>query len=147
MCVLCVSVLLFFFSSRRRHTRCALVTGVQTCALPICPGRAGAAGPSVSPARPPNNSMQAFLISTGVVAVAEIGDKTQLLALILGARYRAPVPVLAGILIATVANHGLAALVGGWIGNALPEDWLRGDRKNTRLNSSHSCATRMPSSA
>src|SRR3546814_6029749 len=75
-------------------------------------------------------SMQAFLISAGVVAVAEIGDKTQLLALILGARYRAPVPVLAGILIATVANHGLAALVGGWIGNAL-------DRKSTRLNSSH----------
>src|SRR3546814_14420712 len=71
-------------------------------------------------------SMQAFLISTGVVAVAEIGDKTQLLALILGARYRAPVPVLAGILIATVANHGLAALVGGWLGNALPEDWLSG---------------------
>lgn len=66
--------------------------------------------------------MEAFLISTGVVAVAEIGDKTQLLALMLAARYRKPVPIILGILIATVANHGLAA----WAG-VLVAQWLGGD--------------------
>jgi putative Ca2+/H+ antiporter (TMEM165/GDT1 family) len=64
--------------------------------------------------------MEAFLVSTGVVAIAEIGDKTQLLALMLAARYRAPLPIILGILAATVANHLLAAwagnLVAGWLG-------------------------------
>lgn len=64
--------------------------------------------------------MEALLVSTGVVALAEIGDKTQLLALILAARYRKPLPVAVGILIATLANHGLAAwfgaLAAGWLG-------------------------------
>ena len=53
--------------------------------------------------------MEAFLVSTGIVALAEIGDKTQLLALMLAARYRRPVPVILGILVATLANHALAA--------------------------------------
>jgi putative Ca2+/H+ antiporter (TMEM165/GDT1 family) len=64
--------------------------------------------------------MEAFFISTAVVAVAEIGDKTQLLALMLAARYRKPVPIILGILCATLANHALAAWVGAavaaWVG-------------------------------
>ncbi len=64
--------------------------------------------------------MEAFFLSAALVAVAEIGDKTQLLALVLAARYRKPVPIILGILIATLANHALAAWVGaavaGWIG-------------------------------
>jgi putative Ca2+/H+ antiporter (TMEM165/GDT1 family) len=66
--------------------------------------------------------MQALLVSLGVVAVAEIGDKTQLLAIVLAARYRAPVLICLGILLATIANHALAAAFGGvvadWIGPA-----------------------------
>jgi Ca2+/H+ antiporter, TMEM165/GDT1 family len=64
--------------------------------------------------------MEAFFVSTAVVAVAEIGDKTQLLALMLAARYRKPLPILAGILCATLANHALAAWIGAevaaWVG-------------------------------
>jgi putative Ca2+/H+ antiporter (TMEM165/GDT1 family) len=56
--------------------------------------------------------MEAFFVSTAVVAVAEIGDKTQLLALMLAARYRKPLPIILGILCATLANHALAAWVG-----------------------------------
>jgi putative Ca2+/H+ antiporter (TMEM165/GDT1 family) len=69
--------------------------------------------------------MEAFLISLGVVAVAEIGDKTQLLAIILAARYRAPWAICAGILLATVANHALAATLGGLVADWLGPDWLR----------------------
>ena len=53
--------------------------------------------------------MEAFFVSAAVIAVAEIGDKTQLLALMLAARYRKPVPIILGILFATLANHALAA--------------------------------------
>jgi Ca2+/H+ antiporter, TMEM165/GDT1 family len=64
--------------------------------------------------------MEAFFVSAAVVAVAEIGDKTQLLALMLAARYRKPIPIILGMLLATLANHALAASVGsavaGWIG-------------------------------
>jgi putative Ca2+/H+ antiporter (TMEM165/GDT1 family) len=66
--------------------------------------------------------MESLLVSTGVVALAEIGDKTQLLALMLAARYRKPLPIAFGILIATLVNHGLAA----WLG-ALAADWLGAD--------------------
>jgi putative Ca2+/H+ antiporter (TMEM165/GDT1 family) len=59
--------------------------------------------------------MEAFLISTGVVALAEIGDKTQLLALVLAARYRKPLPIILGILVATLVNHALAGAAGAWI--------------------------------
>ena len=59
--------------------------------------------------------MEAFLISTGVVAVAEIGDKTQLLALVLATRHRRPLPIIAGILAATLANHALAGAIGVWL--------------------------------
>ena len=59
--------------------------------------------------------MQAFLVSLGVVALAEIGDKTQLLALVLAAKYRRPVPIILGILVATLLNHALAGAVGAWV--------------------------------
>ncbi len=59
--------------------------------------------------------MEAFLVATGVVALAEIGDKTQLLALVLAAKYRKPVPIILGILVATLVNHALAGVAGAWI--------------------------------
>ena len=59
--------------------------------------------------------MEALLVSTGVVALAEIGDKTQLLALLLTARFRAPWPIVAGIFAATLANHAFASAVGAWL--------------------------------
>lgn len=69
--------------------------------------------------------MDSFLISTAVVAIAEIGDKTQLLALVLAARFRKPVPIILGILVATIANHGIAALVGTTVAAFLGPDVLR----------------------
>jgi putative Ca2+/H+ antiporter (TMEM165/GDT1 family) len=59
--------------------------------------------------------MEAFLVSTGVVALAEIGDKTQLLALVLAARFRKPLPIILGILVATLANHAMAGALGAWL--------------------------------
>lgn len=69
--------------------------------------------------------MHALLVSTLVVAVAEIGDKTQLLAMLLATRFRKPVPILCAILLATAANHALAALAGQWVGEALAGPSLR----------------------
>ncbi len=69
--------------------------------------------------------MEALFTSFVVVAVAEIGDKTQLLAIVLAARYRAPYAICAGILAATIANHALAALFGGVIADWLGPVWLR----------------------
>jgi putative Ca2+/H+ antiporter (TMEM165/GDT1 family) len=69
--------------------------------------------------------MTAFLISIGVVALAEIGDKTQLLALALAAKYQRPWPIVLGILVATLANHFLAGAVGTWLSRALGPEVLR----------------------
>lgn len=69
--------------------------------------------------------MDALLVSTLAVAIAEIGDKTQLLALVLAARYRRALPVIAGILVATVLNHAAAAWVGAWVAGWLDPAWLR----------------------
>jgi putative Ca2+/H+ antiporter (TMEM165/GDT1 family) len=69
--------------------------------------------------------MEAFLISTGVVALAEIGDKTQLLALVLAARFRKPVPIILGILVATLANHAMAGAAGAWISAVLGPTAMR----------------------
>lgn len=63
--------------------------------------------------------MQEFLISTSVVALAEMGDKTQLLALLLAARFRKPVPILIAILLATTINHGLSAVLSQWLTTVL----------------------------
>ncbi|HEY8369604.1 MAG TPA: TMEM165/GDT1 family protein [Thermodesulfobacteriota bacterium] len=69
--------------------------------------------------------MQALLASILVVAVAEIGDKTQLLALILAARFRQPVAITLGILVATLANHAAAGALGAWVGSAVSPATLR----------------------
>lgn len=69
--------------------------------------------------------MEAFLVSTGVVALGEIGDKTQLFALMLAARFRRPWPVLAGIVVATLANHALAGALGVWLAQTLGAQLLR----------------------
>lgn len=69
--------------------------------------------------------MEAFLVSIAVVAIGEIGDKTQLLALLLAARFQRPVPIVLGILVATLANHTLAGLAGEWVRNAVDPVYLR----------------------
>lgn len=69
--------------------------------------------------------MEAFFASTAVVALAEIGDKTMLLAIVLAARLRAPVAILLGILVATLANHALAALVGSQVAGLIDAPWFR----------------------
>jgi putative Ca2+/H+ antiporter (TMEM165/GDT1 family) len=69
--------------------------------------------------------MDALLVSTLTVALAEIGDKTQLLALVLAARYRRPWPIIAGILAATLLNHAASAWVGAWLAGVLSPQVLR----------------------
>lgn len=69
--------------------------------------------------------MEALLVSTGTVTLAEIGDKTQLLAFILAARFKKPLPIIAGILAATLLNHGLAGALGAWIASAIDPMALR----------------------
>lgn len=69
--------------------------------------------------------MDAFLVSTLVVAIGEIGDKTQLLALLLAARFRRPLPIVLGILVATLANHALAGALGAWLRALVPAAALR----------------------
>jgi putative Ca2+/H+ antiporter (TMEM165/GDT1 family) len=73
----------------------------------------------------PELQLDAFLISTGVVALAEVGDKTQLLAFLLAAKFRKPVPIILGILVATLLNHGLAGALGTWITALLSPEVLR----------------------
>jgi putative Ca2+/H+ antiporter (TMEM165/GDT1 family) len=63
--------------------------------------------------------MESFLVSTGIVALAEMGDKTQLLSLMLAARFRKPWPIVVGILIATLANHAGAGAFGAWVANLM----------------------------
>jgi len=69
--------------------------------------------------------MEALFISAGVVALAEIGDKTQLLAFLLAARFKKPVPIIFGILCATIVNHGLAGALGAWITSAVTPQVMR----------------------
>ena len=69
--------------------------------------------------------MEAFLVSTGIVALAEIGDKTQLLTLVLAARYKKPWPIVAGIFVATLVNHGIAGAIGAWLTKAIGPDAMR----------------------
>jgi putative Ca2+/H+ antiporter (TMEM165/GDT1 family) len=70
-------------------------------------------------------SLQALAVSAGVVALAEMGDKTQLLALLLAARYRRPGPIVAGIFVATLLNHFAAGAVGAWLARLVEPGWLR----------------------
>jgi putative Ca2+/H+ antiporter (TMEM165/GDT1 family) len=69
--------------------------------------------------------LEALLVSTLVVAVGELGDKTQLLTLVLAARYRRPWPIIAGILVATLANHTVAASLGQWVRDAVAPEIMR----------------------
>lgn len=69
--------------------------------------------------------MEAFLVSAGIVAMAEIGDKTQLLSLLLAARYRRPWPIIGGILVSTVLNHALAGALGAWLASMMGAQVLR----------------------
>jgi putative Ca2+/H+ antiporter (TMEM165/GDT1 family) len=69
--------------------------------------------------------VEAFLVSVGAVALAEMGDKTQLLALLLAGRYRRPLPIILGIALATLANHALAAAFGGWLASLVAAGTLR----------------------
>ncbi|MBQ1784273.1 MAG: TMEM165/GDT1 family protein [Gammaproteobacteria bacterium] len=69
--------------------------------------------------------MESFLVATGLVALAEIGDKTQLLAFMLAARYHKPIPIILGILVATLANHALAAAIGTALTSLIAPDTLR----------------------
>jgi len=69
--------------------------------------------------------MESFWVSTGVVALAEMGDKTQLLAFLLAARFKRPVPIIAGIFLATIVNHGLAGVLGAWITTTMSPQTMR----------------------
>lgn len=69
--------------------------------------------------------MEAFFISIGVVALAEMGDKTQLLAFVLASRFKKPLPIILGIFLATIINHSLAGAVGLWITTLINPDLLR----------------------
>ncbi len=69
--------------------------------------------------------MQAFLLSTGIVALAEMGDKTQLLALVLAVRFKKPWPIVWGILVATVLNHAMAGALGAWVTTQISPQTLR----------------------
>ena len=91
----------------------------------LASGLAGEASVVIRLFRPRSNALEAFLVSTGIVALAEIGDKTQLLAFILAARFRKPWPIVIGILVATIANHALAGALGTWITSLMGPDILR----------------------
>lgn len=96
-----------------------------TCAHP---GRDAACGLSCNPG-PAELPLEAFLVSFGAVALAEIGDKTQLLSLVLAARFRRPWPICIGILAATLLNHALAAALGAWLAGWMTPEvqrWLIG---------------------
>lgn len=80
---------------------------------------------STNPAGLKNPTMEAFFVSTAIVALAEMGDKTQLLALVLAARFRKPWPIVLGILVATLVNHGLAGAVGAWVTTFIGPQMLR----------------------
>ena len=69
--------------------------------------------------------MEAFFVSTGIVALVEIGDKTQLLAFCLAAKFRRPLPIVGGIFVATIANHAFAAAIGAWITSLMGPEILR----------------------
>ena len=75
--------------------------------------------------RPECIGMEAFLVSTGIVALAEMGDKTQLLALVLAARFKKPWPIVLGIFVATMVNHAMAGALGAWVTSMLSPQALR----------------------
>jgi len=93
--------------------------------IPCLSGSAPGGGCYTAPAFCTGASLEAFLVSTGVVALGEMGDKTQLLAMLLAVKFKRPLPIIAGILVATLANHGMAGAVGGLVAQALGPEVLR----------------------
>src|SRR5215469_9017510 len=91
--------------------------------LPV-PGLGGGAVPRSTSAQPRRVLLEAFLVSTVMVGLAEIGDKTQIVALMLAARFRRPMPLILGILCATLLNHGAAGLLGTVLGAVLDGPWM-----------------------
>jgi putative Ca2+/H+ antiporter (TMEM165/GDT1 family) len=81
--------------------------------------------PKLTSARPCDDLVEAFVVSATVVGLAEIGDKTQILALMLAARFLRPLPIISGILVATLANHAAAGLAGTWFGGLVEGAWMR----------------------
>lgn len=92
---------------------------------PAMPGKDEMLLDSIICPAPETISLEALFTSTAVVTLAEIGDKTQLLAIVLATRFQRPVPIILGILVATLANHFLAALVGAQAAAYLEGDWFR----------------------
>lgn len=92
------------------------------CATVIKPGIARSFGPRH---RLRKTSLEALLVSIGMVALAEVGDKTQLLTLVLAARFKKPWPIVAGIFAATLLNHAIAGAIGAWLTRALGPDAMR----------------------
>jgi putative Ca2+/H+ antiporter (TMEM165/GDT1 family) len=103
----------------------AAASGLARPLTTLPPSAAGEAVRSSVLPPGPEILVEAFLVSTGIVALGEMGDKTQLLALLLAAKFRRPVPIVLGILVATLVNHALAGAVGDWIARALGPDVLR----------------------
>src|SRR6185437_7387162 len=104
--------------------RAAIGSAIPSLARPLAsvssPGPGGGCRRHWSALRSARRThVEALFTSLGVVAVAEIGDRTQLLALLLATQFRRPIPVICGILVATVANHAMAALAGEWVGHLL----------------------------
>src|SRR3546814_7725273 len=148
MCVSCFFIFCFFFSSRRRHTRCALVTGVQTCALPICVCLVAAYSGGIA-----GRNAGRIHIAVGQTCFALLPT---CLGLVMsgGLGYRVLATMLFLMIFAmaeiTKTTHRivLEALQGKYEKNQLAVKFERlADRKSTRLNSSHYCAYRMPTSA
>jgi putative Ca2+/H+ antiporter (TMEM165/GDT1 family) len=81
--------------------------------------------PKINSAQPPDTRVEAFVVSAAVVGLAEIGDKTQILSFMLAARFLRPLPVIFGILIATIANHVAAGLAGTFFGGFFVGQWMR----------------------
>ena len=105
------------------HAACMLDETIG-CAPGLCGWSRGVADVCL-PSSPPPCSMEAFFVSTAIVALAEMGDKTQLLSLVLAARFRKPWPIVLGIFVATLANHALAGAVGAWVTQLLGPQLLR----------------------
>ena len=81
--------------------------------------------PRLTSARPRDDPVEALLVSATVVGLAEIGDKTQILSLMLAARFLRPLPIIFGILVATLANHAASGLAGTWFGGLFGGSWMR----------------------
>jgi len=106
-------------------------SGPDVTARPLASQGASTRGPAadangLSAGSPANDDvLEAFLISTGLVAIAEIGDKTMLLSIMLAAAWRRPLAILLGIFVATLANHVVAALAGSVLAHFMDDDWVR----------------------